>query len=94
MIMDSVSIKDLRNNLAQLIEEVAIGKKKITITKFGKKKAVLVPVTESKRDISRKTDWTKLPAFGIWKNRKDIGDTASWVADLRKKESYRLAIKK
>ncbi|MBI4991186.1 type II toxin-antitoxin system Phd/YefM family antitoxin [Candidatus Gottesmanbacteria bacterium] len=57
--MDSVSIKQLRDNLAQLIEEVAIGGKSIEVTKFGKPKAVIVPMnTDVRRKIKR--DWTML----------------------------------
>lgn len=84
--MDTVSIKDLRNNLAQLIEEVAIAGKQIEITKFGKPKAMIVPISSTKK--SRKKSGLEA-AFGMWKNRKDIKDSAKWVADLRRRESTR-----
>ena len=91
MQMQSVSIKDLRNNLAQIIEEVAIAKKHIEITKFGKSKAVIVPLGEIKQAKARKKIvWAKLPAFGMWKDRSDMKDSAKWVRELRESESLRL----
>lgn len=90
--MQTVSIKDLRNNLAQIIEEVAIAKKHIEVTKFGKSKVALVPIEEVKKRVKKekKIDLEKLPAFGMWKDRKDMKDPAKWVAELRKRESLRL----
>ncbi len=91
MQMQAVSIKDLRNNLAQIIEEVAIAKKHIEITKFGKSKAVIVPLEEANQTKTRKKIvWAKLPAFGMWKDRKDMKDPAKWVRKLRERESLRL----
>lgn len=89
-ITQTVTIKELRDNLAQLIEEVAIAGKQIEITKFGKKKAALVPVEKKKQANKSRVDFGKLPAFGMWKDRKDIKDSAKWVRKLRERESYRL----
>ena len=86
----TVTIKELRDNLAQLIEEVAIAGKQIEITKFGKKKAVISPIQKAKNTKMRQVDFSKFPAFGMWKDRKDIKDSANWVSELRKRESYRL----
>lgn len=87
----SVSIKELRDNLAQIIEEVAIAKKRVEITKFGKSKAVIIPMEQAgiSKKKETKIDWTKLPAFGIWKDRKDMKDSAKCVRDLRHRESTR-----
>ena len=88
--MQTVSIKDLRNNLAQIIEEVAIAKKHIEVTKFGKSKVAIVPVEEVKKtNATKKIDWTNLAAFGIWKGRTDIKNSADWVKKLRMSESLR-----
>lgn len=84
--MDTVSIKQLRDNLAQLIEEVAIAGKQIEITKFGKPKAMIIPISSSRK--SRKKRGLEA-AFGIWKNRKDMKNPANWVTDLRRSESTR-----
>lgn len=86
----TVTIKELRDNLAQLIEEVAIAGKQIEITKFGKKKAALIPLKENIQKNKIKVDFRKLPAFGMWKDRKDMKDPVKWVSDLRIRESYRL----
>lgn len=45
--MQTVSIKELRDHLAQIIEETAIAKKQFKITKFGKDKAAIVPLEET-----------------------------------------------
>lgn len=82
----TVSIKELRDNLAQLIEEVAHTKKYIEITKFGKPKAMIIPIRNSSKSKEKKG---LKAAFGIWKNRKDMKNSAKWVADLRRRESTR-----
>lgn len=41
-----ISVKDTRDNLAELLEQVAIANKQFVITKFGKPKARLSPVTD------------------------------------------------
>ena len=51
--MDSVSIKELRDNLARIIEEVAILKKPIVITKYGKPKAMLIPKEQTAKSKKR-----------------------------------------
>lgn len=84
--MNTVSIKDLRNNLAQIIEEVAIAKQSVEITKFGKVKAMIVPVSSIGKPKEKKG---LEAAFGIWKNRKDIKDSAKWVSGLRRRQSTR-----
>lgn len=84
-ITQTVTIKELRDNLAQLIEEVSISGKQIEITKFGKKKAILSPLKDKKPKKKFGLD----AAFGMWKNRKDMKDSAKWVADLRRRESTR-----
>jgi len=38
-----ISTTDLRDNLAQVLEQVAIAKKSYIVSKFGKKKALIIP---------------------------------------------------
>ena len=85
----TVSIKELRDNLAQLIDEVAIAGKQIEITKFGKPKAMIIPIGSADKKKKKAIDVKKLPGFGMWKNRKDMKDPAKWVHELRLKESMR-----
>ena len=82
----TISIKETREKLANLVEQVAIGKKQFIITKFGKPKAMVVPI---KTKYSKKKLSGLEATFGIWKDRKDIKDSAKWVAEQRKKISSR-----
>ena len=86
--MQQVSIKELRDSLADIIDQVAIGGKRFEITKFGKRRAVLSPVKKKKR-----VDFSKLSARGLWKDREDMKDPAQWVRELRESESNRHAKK-
>ena len=83
----AVSIKDTRDNLSEIIERVAIAGDVFAVTKFGKLKAMIIPMVETKKV----DDKTKIleETFGIWKDRKDITNSVKWVRDLRKKESTR-----
>ena len=79
------SIKEMREQLSQLVEEVAIAKKRYLITKFGKPKAMMIPLDSLTRVRKKKN----LAGFGMWKNRKDIKDSAKWVRKQRQKMSSR-----
>ena len=83
----SISIKETRDNLSEIIERVAIGKKTFVITKFGKPKAQISPLEDKIKERKRRRGLEA--SFGMWKDRKDIKDSARWVADLRKKASSR-----
>lgn len=80
------SIKDTRDQLSELVDQVAIGRRQFIITKFGKPKAMLIPIQEETIDERRNR---LLAGFGMWKDRKDIKDSAKWVANLRKRMSTR-----
>lgn len=81
----NVSIKQTRDNLAELVERAAFGGEEFILTKFGKPKAMLVPFVitggDSKSGLSE--------VFGAWKDRVDIKNSAKWAKDLRKKLSVR-----
>lgn len=83
--MQTVSIQDARNDLANLVAQTAIAGRQFMITKYGNPSAMLVPV---KKGVNKKLSGLDA-AFGLWKDRKDIKDTAKWVADLRTKMSLR-----
>lgn len=82
----TVSVKDTRENIAELINQVDIAGKEFIITKFGKPKAMLVPVT-GKGNRKRKGD--KLPGFGAWANRKNIDNSIIWIDRIRNNWSKR-----
>lgn len=79
-----ISIKDTRNRLAEVIDQVAIAGDEFIITKFGKPKAMIVPLSNVKSGVGAFDE-----VFGLWKDRKDIKNTAQWVRDLRRKISLR-----
>jgi len=80
----TVSIKNTRDKLADIINQVEIAEDIFIITKFGKPKAMIVPFSKNKLNKSGIKD-----SFGAWKNRKDIKDTNKWTETLRSKMSIR-----
>ena len=86
----TISIRETREQLSDLVNQVSIAKKSFVITKFGKPKALITPVKPEGVDKREKERRAALEAtFGMWKDRKDIKDSAKWVAALRKKVSSR-----
>ena len=116
--MQIITTKQLRDNLAEILEKVAIGRQSFQIMKFGKVKAKMIPVSISdkerisqvsdqpleiywgqyseqkpikqKKMVRKRIDFKKLPAFGMWRDREDMKDSAKWVRELRIKNSYRI----
>ena len=83
--IQTIPIKETRDQLAELINLVDVAGKSFVITKFGKPKAMLVPMQSALTKASVKP----LPSFGAWKDRTDIGDSEEWVRTIRKKMSSR-----
>ncbi|OGG18480.1 hypothetical protein A2721_01685 [Candidatus Gottesmanbacteria bacterium RIFCSPHIGHO2_01_FULL_47_48] len=83
--VQSVPVRETRERLAELIAQVQVDGAQFVITRFGKPAAKLVPVDTSivQRKRARKKSAID-SAFGIWKDRKDIKDSAEWVADVRR----------
>jgi len=85
-----ISTKELRDNLSEVLERVAIGRQNFLVSKFGKKKALIVPVIA---DLSlKKIDFKQLSAFGVWKKRADIKNASAWTTKLRAKQSQRKSL--
>lgn len=82
-----ITTKELRDNLSEVLEKVAIGKQNFLVSKFGKKKALIVPVVSD--FMAKKVDLTKLSAFGIWEKREDIKNSSVWTSKLRTNQSKR-----
>lgn len=80
-----MSIKDTRDNLAEVINKVYATGAVVVVTKFGKPKVMIVPVTDDKLNVSAGLD----ESFGAWKGREDIEDSSKWVANIRTKMSVR-----
>lgn len=72
--IQSISTKELRDNLSEILEKVAIGGQSFEVKKFGRVKAVISPPQRVKKQKIKKFDWAKHPAFGIWKDREDMKD--------------------
>ena len=79
-----ISIKDTRNNLADIVSGVEMRGDEIIITKFGKPRAMLVPISYKKSAMGSFDE-----VFGVWKGRGDIKDSARWVRNLRRRISLR-----
>ena len=85
--LQTISIREAREQFSELVNQVAIAKKEFVIAKFRRPVAMLVPV---KKTVKGKIDFSGLDAaFGMWKDRKDMRDSAKWVANLRHKTSSR-----
>ena len=83
--IQNISIKDTRNRLADIVNQVEIGKDIFVVTKFGKPRAMIVPVSQSSLlNVSGIAE-----SFGTWKGRDDIKDSNKWVENLRTKMSTR-----
>lgn len=82
--IQTLSVKDVRNNLADVVSRVEMRGEEVIITKFGKPRAMLVPIEGRKLKLGNLDE-----VFGAWKGRSDIKDTAKWVRDLRTKISLR-----
>lgn len=82
----TLSIKDTRNKLAEVINQVAIAGDEFVITKFGQPKAMIVPISIP-RAKAQKTVLEE--TFGAWKHRRDIRDSGEWVRKLRARLSVR-----
>ncbi len=74
------SVLDLRKKMTDVMSAID-RRERITLTHRGRRKAVIVPLTEVKKD---KVKVAELPAFGIWKDREDMEDISSYVNELRK----------
>lgn len=83
--MQTIPIKDTRANLADLVNQVEVAGKSFVITKFGKPKAMLVPVLTDKPRKRSGFD----ASFGIWKDREDMKDPDAWVRKVRAQFSRR-----
>jgi prevent-host-death family protein len=81
-----ISIKNTRANLADLVDRVAFSGEEFVVTKFGKPKAMLVPVTT----LEKKSKGIFDEVFGTWKDRTDIKDSGNFVRELRNKNSLRM----
>jgi antitoxin (DNA-binding transcriptional repressor) of toxin-antitoxin stability system len=75
----NASVLDLRNNMKAVIAALDRNES-VALTYRGRKKALIVPCGRE----HIRTKVSEHSAFGIWADRKDMEDVASYVKTLRK----------
>ena len=84
----TISIKEARNRFSEIIEKAALVGDSFLVTKFGKPKALIISA-----DVLAEKKTSKLQVLaetaGLWADRKEIVNSAVWIAKKRQKESSR-----
>ena len=75
-----ITTKQLRMAPGRIISLVNTGQE-ITITYRGKPYAKIVPIA---RKVKKNFEKIEDELFGIWKNRKDMGDVEQYIRKIRK----------
>ena len=79
-----VTMKQLRIEPGRVISRAYNGQE-ITITYRGKPRAKIVPIANRKIIVS---DEPENELFGIWNDRKDIGNVDQFVRNIRKGRKF------
>jgi len=74
------TIVDLRYNMKHVLRAIDRGET-VTVLYRGKERAKLTPIAAETDSPAPKTK--EQPLFGLWKDREDMSDPASYVRDLR-----------
>ena len=77
------SVLDLRKKMRNVMSAID-RRERVTLTYRGKRRAVIVPITESRKKPVLVADLT---AFGMWAGRDDMADPITYVENLRKPRS-------
>jgi antitoxin (DNA-binding transcriptional repressor) of toxin-antitoxin stability system len=81
-----VSVVDLRRKMPEVLRALE-HQETVTILYRGKKKGLLYPVGRAPGKV---LPMTEHPAFGMWKDRKDLSNVKQYVRKLRKGRSHDL----
>jgi antitoxin (DNA-binding transcriptional repressor) of toxin-antitoxin stability system len=76
----NATIVDLRYNMKNVLRAIDCGET-VTVLYRGKERAKLTPVTPAPSATAPKT--RDQPLFGLWKDREDMSDPASYLRNLR-----------
>jgi antitoxin (DNA-binding transcriptional repressor) of toxin-antitoxin stability system len=76
----NATIVDLRYNMKHVLRAIDRGET-VTVLYRGKERAKLTPIAAAPLGGAPKTK--DQPLFGLWKDRQDIGDPASYLRRLR-----------
>lgn len=74
------SILDLRRRMREVMKALE-RREKVTILHRGRKKGTIIPAEEVPDKARRISEH---PAFGMWKERKDLADVPAAVRGIRK----------
>ena len=80
-----ITAKELRSRVGEMLACLDRGEA-VTITYRGKARAKLVAIERQDEAVPRDTGG--FPAFGMWKDRDDMGDVDAHVRSLRKGRSH------
>lgn len=86
MSITKLSIKAMRNQLADVVARAELSGEFFIITKFGKPKAAVVPLSFLKVENGERQAGliqALSASSGIWKHRRDMRDSAKWVTAQR-----------
>ena len=75
----NATIVDLRYNMKQVLRAIDRGET-VTVLYRGKERAKLTPIAPAPGSTPKTKDQ---PLFGLWKDREDISDPASYLRHLR-----------
>jgi prevent-host-death family protein len=82
--MKSISVQQTRENFAEVIEKVAVAGEKFVVTKFGKPRAMIVPIQESDFQTEERSKiLTTLRE--LWSDRADMDEPVDFVRKQREK---------
>jgi antitoxin (DNA-binding transcriptional repressor) of toxin-antitoxin stability system len=76
----NATIVDLRYNMKQVLRAIDRGET-VTVLYRGKEKAKLTPIAPTPDSRAPKTK--DQPLFGLWKDREEMNDPASYLRHLR-----------
>jgi len=76
----NATIVDLRYNMKHVLRAIDRGET-VTVLYRGKERAKLMPITAAPCSGAPKTK--DQPLFGLWKDREDMSDPASYLRRLR-----------
>jgi antitoxin (DNA-binding transcriptional repressor) of toxin-antitoxin stability system len=76
----NATIVDLRYNMKHVLRAIDRGET-VTVLYRGKERAKLTPIASAPLGGAPKTK--DQPLFGLWKDREDIGDPASYLRHMR-----------
>src|ERR1700733_13838857 len=76
----NATIVDLRYNMKHVLRAIDRGET-VTVLYRGKERAKLTPIAPASGSIAPKTK--DQPLFGLWKDREDLSDPASYLRRLR-----------